>query len=133
ILEFIVAALLFLMAGFTLTSYTWFIQTAASNYGHDTISHAVLILGVGAILGFILGLAGSVSAVQRKNWTLSVVAALATSFWGILLCFYTLLTITDPASAYVGWTVGYIVIILSAISGLLVITSKRAFQPTHTY
>jgi hypothetical protein len=129
VLEFVVAGILFLMAGFTLTSYTWFLQTAASNYGGDVISRAVLILGIGAVLGFIFGLVGSVSAIQRKNWTLSITAAMATAFWGILLCFYTLLMLTDAGGANaVGMTVGYLVIILSTISGLLIITSRRAFQ-----
>jgi len=128
ILEFVVVGILFLMAGFALTGFAILSRIATAGYGRDPVSRAQLILGIVAFLGFIIGLAGSVSAMERKRWALSIVGALTTAFWGVLLCFYTILAMTDPADANFGMTIGSIVILLSAISGVLLIVSRSEFQ-----
>lgn len=129
IMEFVVVGILFLMAAFGLTGYAIFSRIAAAGYGRDPVSRAQLILGISAFLGFLIGLAGSVSAMERRRWVLSLTGALTTAFWGVLLCFYTILAITaDPADYEFGMTTGYIVILLSAMSGLLLIASRHEFQ-----
>ena len=128
ILEFVVVGILFLMACFALTGFVIFSRTPTAGYGRDPVARAQLILGIVAFLGFIIGLAGSVSAMERKRWALSIVGALTTAFWGVLLCFYTILAMTDPAVANFGMTIGSIVILLSAISGVLLIVSRSEFQ-----
>jgi hypothetical protein len=126
ILEFIVVGLLFLMAGFTFTGYFTISQFAITGYGREPVERAQLILGIFAVFGFILGLAGSVSALERRRWALSVVGSLTTLFWGVLLSFYTMLVLAGP-EADTGFTIGYIVILLSVVSGLLAIVSRPEF------
>jgi hypothetical protein len=128
IMEFIVAGILFLMAGFSITGFLIFSRLAVTGYARDAASRAELILGVGAVFGFIIGLAGSVSAMERRRWTLCVIGALTTAFWGILLCFYAMLAIPDPGNASFAFTVGSVVILLSALNGLLVIASRNEFD-----
>jgi hypothetical protein len=126
ILEFIVVGLLFLMAGFILTGYFFSTRLAILNFGKDPVQKAELILGIFAVFGFILGLAGSVSALERRRWALSIVGPLTTAFWGVLISFYTLLALTGP-EANIGLTIGWVVILLSAVSGLLAIISRPEF------
>jgi len=128
ILEFVVVGILFLMAGFALTGFAISCRIAATGHGRDPVSRAQLILGIAAFLGFIIGLAGSVSAMERKRWALSIVGALTLAFWGVLLCFYAILAKIDPADANFGMTIGSIVILLSAISGVHLIVSRGEFQ-----
>jgi hypothetical protein len=125
IIEFVVVGILFLMVCFSLAGYA--IYSRHYQY-QDPATQAQLVLGVGAFVGFIYGLAGSVSALERRRWVLSITGALTTAFWGILLWFYTILVVTHPADAYVGITIGSTVILLSVISGILLIISRREFQ-----
>jgi hypothetical protein len=128
IMEFVVVGILFLMAGFAFAGYLTFSRFAATNYARDPVERAQLVLGIAAFLGFVIGLAGSVSAIERKRWFLSIIGALTTAFWGVLLCFYTLLAITDPDTAAISLTIGYTVILLSVFSGALLIVSRHEFQ-----
>lgn len=128
IMEFVVAGILFLMAGFSLTGYAVFSRIAAAGYAQDAVSRAELILGVGAVFGFIIALAGSVSAMERRRWVWCIIAALTTAFWGALLCFFAMLAIQDPADASFAFTIGSVVILLSAFNGLLVIASRHEFD-----
>jgi hypothetical protein len=140
ILEFIVTCMLFLMAGFSLTGFAVFSRLAVVGYAKDPVSRAQLYLGIGAAIGFLVGLAGSVSAMERKRWFLTIIASLTTGFWGVLMCFYTLLALmaipelvpdltVDQASVNVGLSIGTIAIGFSAISCLLVIIARHEFKP----
>jgi hypothetical protein len=128
IMEFVVAGILFLMAGFSLTGYFVFSRIAAVGYAQDAVSRAQLILGVGAFFGFIIALAGSVSAMERRRWAWCIISALTTAFWGVLLCFFAMLAIQDPADASFAFTIGSLVILLSALNGLLVVASRHEFD-----
>jgi predicted membrane-bound dolichyl-phosphate-mannose-protein mannosyltransferase len=128
IMEFVVVGILFLMAGFSITGYAIFSRIAATGYAKDPASRAQLILGILAVFGFLIGLAASVSAVERRRWALGITGALTTAFWGVLLCFYTLLALKDPVDVNFGMTIGSIVILFSALSGLLLIASRHEFQ-----
>lgn len=130
ILEFAVTGLLFLMAGFTFTGYLTIKGLAVADYGRYPEARAQLILGFFAIFGFLIGLAGSVSAMERRRWVLSLIAPLTTGFWGILLSFYTMLVLSTPDvadEANAGMTIGYVVILFSLISGLLILISRSEF------
>jgi hypothetical protein len=59
---------------------------------------------------------------------LGITGALTTAFWGVLLCFYTLLALKDPVDVNFGMTIGSTVIFLSALSGLLLIASRHEFE-----
>ncbi len=126
--EFVVVGILFLIACFSFGGYLLIQSLAMFGIKGGSVATAQLILGIGAVLGFIIGLSASVSAFERKRWILSVLGPLTTAYWGILMCFYTLLAIQDPGDAFVGMTVGYTVILLSVISGLLLVISRREFQ-----
>jgi uncharacterized membrane protein len=128
LMEFIVAGILFLMAGFSITGYAVFSRIAAAGYAKDAASRAELILGIGAVFGFIIGLAASVSAMERKSWVWCIIGALTTAFWGVLLCFFAMLAIQDPGDASFAFTIGSVVILLSALNGLLVIASRHEFD-----
>lgn len=125
ILEFLVVGILFLMACFALVSTDMSLQVVSWGFSFGATQIEVLILGITALFGFLVGLGGSVSALERKRWRFSIFATAFTAFWGILLCFYTLLLMPDDS---VTMTIGYIVILLSAVSSLLLFISRAAFR-----
>lgn len=130
ILEFIVAGILFLMAGFTFLGFLEVSKLAVTSYGNYAAARAQLVLGYFAVFGVVIGLAGSVSALERRRWALSLVAPLTTGFWGLLLSFYTMLVLTTPdvaTASNAGMTIGYVVILLSFISGVLILISRSEF------
>jgi hypothetical protein len=141
ILEFLVAGMLFLMAGFAFTGFAVFSRLAVTGYAKDPLSHAQVYLGIGALIGFFVGLVGSVSAMERRRWFLSITASLTTGFWGVLMCFYTLIALialpsidpslaVDSTSVNASLDIGLFAITLSAISCFLAIVARHEFRPS---
>jgi hypothetical protein len=117
--------MMFLMAGFDLTGYLFLAPYLVSH------SAAVVIqtyMGILALVAFIFGLAGSVSAAERWSLLLSVVGASLVACWGLLQNWYTLTWLTDQGDIQRGITFGTIAIFFSLLVIILVVASKERFK-----
>jgi hypothetical protein len=127
IMEFTASGAALLMSLFSLTGY--YILERFPQYRYDPIVLTGLGIGIVAFISFILGFIGSVSAMSRKNFTLSILGTLATAFWGSLTYLYTRMIVTDPEAFNNTITITVIVILLSVFSVILLVASRRAFKP----
>ena len=124
IIEFALASMMFLMAGFALTGYL-----ISERQVTDIPTLAMdLNTGILAVVAFIFGLAGSISAAEKWSLLLSVVGASLIACWGLLENWYTLTLMTELDDIQRGITFGTVAIFFSMLTIILVVASKERFK-----
>lgn len=126
IIEFVLCGMMFLMAAFALTGYL------IMSYVPSVRNVAVVIesyMGVLAVVAFIFGLAGAVSAMQRWSLLLSVVGASLVAFWGLLQTWYSVTWLIGLDEIQMGVTEGTIAVFFSMLVIILVVATKEHFKP----
>ena len=125
LIEFALAGMMFLMAGFDLTGY---LILAPYRVSHSAAVVIQSYMGVLAVFAFIFGLAGSVSAAERWSLLLPIIGASLVACWGVLQNWYTVTWLTDLEDIQRGITYGTIAIFFSLLVIILVIASKEHFK-----
>ena len=136
VLEFVLCAMMFLMAAFALTGYL----VVSYNRMGDVATTIESYIGFVAVVAFVFGLAGSISAMQRWSLSLSVFGASWIAFWGLLQIWYSLTWIAVPSSSgritlsqfsdvQIGVTLGTFALFLSMLVIMVVVASKEYFKP----
>jgi hypothetical protein len=126
ILEFFLCALMFLMAAFALTGYSILLYTPEL---HNVATMIQAYLGVLAVVAFVFGLAGSISAIQRWSVFLSALGASLIACWGLLEIWYSLVYLVGLDDIQVGVTLGTIALFFSMLVIILVVASREHFRP----
>jgi hypothetical protein len=136
LVEFALSGMMFLMACYSLTGYLIFARPYLML--HSVALGIEFYVGILAIVAFIFGLAGSISAADRWSLLLSVFGASLITCWGFLENWYTVTWLTDPSDIQTGITFGTIAIFFSLLVIILVVASKEHFKipllkPRHVF
>lgn len=126
IIEFVLCGMMFLMAAFALTGYL------IMAYMPDVQSVAVAIesyMGVLAVVAFVFGLAGAVSAIVRWSLFLSVFGASLIAFWGLLQTWYSVTLLIGLDEIQTGVTEGTIALFFSMLVIIFVVATREHFKP----
>jgi hypothetical protein len=126
IIEFVLCGMMFLMAAFALTGY---LILSYNPQVHDVAAVIESYMGVLAVVAFVFGLAGSVSAIKRWSLLLSVVGAALIAFWGLLENWYSLTWLIGVDEIQMGVTEGTIAIFFAMLVIVLVVATKEQFKP----
>jgi hypothetical protein len=126
IIEFGLCGMMFLMAAFALTGY---LILSYNPQVHDVAAVIESYMGVLAVVAFVFGLAGSVSAIERWSLLLSVVGAVLIAFWGLLENWYSLTWLSGMDDIQMGVTEGTIAIFFAMLVIILVVATKEQFKP----
>jgi hypothetical protein len=129
--------MMFLMAAFALTGYL-ILSHNPSVHG-TTATTIETYIGVLAVAGFVFGLAGSISAMQRWSLFLSVFGASLIACWGLLQIGYSLTFLATfnsfaEATAAVsdiqaGVSLGTFAVFFSMLVIILAVATREHFKP----
>jgi hypothetical protein len=128
ILEFLLCGLMFLMAAFALTG-ALILSSNPQPSAHDIATAIQPYVGALALVAFVFGLAGSVSAIKRWSLFLSVFGASLIACWGLLEIWYSLAWLVGLDDIQLGVTFGTIAVFFSMLVIVLVIATKEHFKP----
>jgi uncharacterized membrane protein len=126
IIEFVLCGMMFLMAAFALTGY---LIMAYMPDVHDVAIVIESYIGVLALVAFVFGLAGAISAMQKWSLLLSVVGASLIAFWGLSEIWYSLTWLIGLDDIQTGVTEGTIAVFFSMLVIILVVATREHFKP----
>jgi hypothetical protein len=124
-LEFVLCAMMFLMAAFALTGYL----VVSYNRMGDTATAIESDIGLLAVAAFVFGLAGSVSAIKRWSLFLSVFGASFIACWGLLQIWYSLTFLVAISDVSTGVILGTFALFFSMLVIILVVAAREHFKP----
>lgn len=125
-LEFVLCAMMFLMAAFALTGYLILSYHPALR---DMATAIETYIGVLAVAAFVFGLAGSLSAMQKWSLFLSVFGASLIACWGLLQIWYSLTWLAALSDIQTGVTLGTFALFFSMLVIILVVATREYFKP----
>lgn len=128
ILEFVLCAMMFLMAAFALTGYL-ILSFNPQPAAHDIATAIQPYMGILAVIAFVFSLAGSISAIQRWSLFLSVFGASLVTSWGLLQVWYSLAWLVGLDDIQIGVTFGTIAVFFSMLVIIMVVATREHFKP----
>jgi hypothetical protein len=127
IIEFVLCGMMFLMAAFAITGYLILSYMPDVHYVAAGIDSYIGIL---AVVAFVFGLAGAVSAIKRWSVLLSIVGASLIALWGLLQTWFSLTWLIDLDEIHIGVQEGTFAVFFSMLVIILVVATKENFKPS---